>query len=278
MHASSKTKEYLATKNRSPNFSNKTLVVHMQFKDQSVIITGASSGIGRATALEFGRRGAKVIVSDIQEKAGEETAGAIKANGGQAIFIKTDVSNDKEVQALVSQCIDHYGKLDNMINNAGVGEGFQFFEAITDDQWHKTIAINQTGVFYCMRAALKVMREQKSGNIINTASAAGTGSAPRMGAYAASKHAVVGMTKTAAVEYGKYGIRVNAICPTVIETPMGDSYLSDNEEVAAMMQNSVPMKRFGKAEEVAKTICWLCGSDASYLNGVALPVDGGFTA
>jgi len=250
----------------------------MQFKDKSVIITGASSGIGRASAIEFGKRGANVVVSDIQEKAGQDTAAAIIANGGQAIFIKTDVTKDEEVQYLINQCIEHYGALDNMINNAGVGEGFHFFEEISDDHWHKTIAVNQTGVFYCMRAALKVMRAQGSGNIINTASAAGTGSAPRMGAYAASKHAVVGMTKTAAVEYGKYGIRINAICPTIIETPMGDSYLSGNEEIATMMRKSVPMKRFGKAEEVANTICWLCGEDASYLNGIALPVDGGATA
>lgn len=250
----------------------------MQFKDQSVIITGASSGIGKATALEFGRRGANVIVSDIQEKEGRETAAAIIANGGIAIFVKTDVTKDDEVKHLIDQCLEHYGTLDHMINNAGIGEGFQFFEDIPDDQWHKTIAVNQTGVFYCMRAALKVMRAQNKGNIINTASAAGTGSAPRMGAYAASKHAVVGMTKTAAVEYGKYGIRVNAICPTIIETPMGDSYLSDNEEIAINMRRSVPMKRFGKPEEVANTICWLCGNDASYLNGIALPVDGGFTA
>jgi len=250
----------------------------MQFNNKSVIITGASSGIGRATALEFGKRGAKVVVSDIQEKAGEETAAAIIANGGQAIFVKTDVTKDQDVQHLLSQCLDHYGSVDNMINNAGIGEGLYFFDQITDEHWHKTIAVNQTGVFYCMRAALKVMKAQKSGNIVNTASAAGIGAASRMGAYAASKHAVVGMTKTAAVEYGKYGIRVNAICPTVIETPMGDSYLSDSPEIAAMMRHSVPMKRFGKAEEVARTICWLCGTDASYLNGIALPIDGGSKA
>ena len=250
----------------------------MQFNNQSVIITGASSGIGRATALEFGKRGAKVVVSDIQEEAGQETAAAIIANGGQAIFVKTDVRNNIEVINLVNQCLEHYGRLDNMINNAGIGEGLEFFDQITDEHWHQTIAVNQTGVFYCMRAALKVMKAQKSGNIVNTASAAGIGAASRMAAYAASKHAVVGMTKTAAVEYGKFGIRVNAICPTVIETPMGDSYLSDSPEIAAMMRQAVPMKRFGKAEEVAKTICWLCGADASYLNGLALPVDGGFKA
>ena len=122
------------------------------------------------------------------------------------------------------------------------------------------------------------MKGQKSGNIVNTASAAGIRSAPRMGAYAASKHAVVGMTKTAASEYGKYGIRINAICPTVIETPMGDSYMSVNEDLRQMMLKSVPMRRFGQAEEVARTICWLCSEDASYLNGVALPIDGGSNA
>ena len=129
-----------------------------------------------------------------------------------------------------------------------------------------------------MKAALSVMKGQKSGNIVNTASAAGIGAAPRMGAYAASKHAVVGMTKTAAHEFGKFGIRVNAICPTVIETPMGDSYLADNEEMRKIMLKSVPMRRFGQPEEVARTICWLCSEDASYLNGLALPVDGGSNA
>ena len=248
------------------------------FNNQSVIITGASSGIGKATALEFAKRGAKVVVSDINEVGGQATKNEIVAMGGQAIFIKTDVSNVKEVDALIKKCIEEYGQLDHIINNAGIGQGLFFFDQITDEHWHKTIAVNQTGVFYCMRAALKVMKEQRKGTIINTASAAGTGAASRMGAYAASKHAVVGMTKTAAVEYGKFGIRVNAICPTVIETPMGDSYLANDTSLQEMMRQSVPMKRFGQPAEVARTICWLCSEDASYLNGVALPVDGGFTA
>ena len=250
----------------------------MHFTTQSVIITGASSGIGKATALEFAKRGAKVVVSDINEVAGQATKEEIIALGGQAIFVKTDVSNALEVEALIAKCIEEYGQLDHMINNAGIGQGLFFFDQITDEHWHKTIAVNQTGVFYCMRAALKVMKVQRKGTIINTASAAGIGAASRMGAYAASKHAVVGMTKTAAVEYGKFGIRVNAICPTVIETPMGDSYLADNTDLKEMMRQSVPMKRFGHPEEVARTICWLCSEDASYLNGVALPVDGGSTA
>ncbi len=250
----------------------------MQFKNQTAIITGGSSGIGRATALEFAKRGANVVVSDINEKGGKETAQIINTNGGNAIFVKTNVANSEEVQSLIDTCLEKYGQLDHMVNNAGIGEGLHYFDQISDEHWAKTIAVNQTGVFYCMRAALKVMKGQKKGSIVNTASAAGIGAAPRMGAYAASKHAVVGMTKTAAHEFGKYGIRVNAICPTVIETPMGDSYLSSNQDLMELMRQSVPMKRFGKAEEVAKTICWLCGEDASYLNGLALPVDGGSKA
>jgi len=250
----------------------------MQFNNQTVIITGGSSGIGRATALEFAKRGANVVVSDINEAGGKETTDLIKANDGKAIFVKTNVADWEEVQALIKACLDNYGQLDHMINNAGIGQGLYFFDQITNEHWDKTIAVNQTGVFYCMKAALTVMKGQKRGNIINTASAAGIGAAPRMGAYAASKHAVVGMTKTAAHEFGKFGIRVNAICPTVIETPMGDSYIADNEELMKIMLKSVPMRRFGKPEEVARTICWLCSEDASYLNGVALPVDGGSNA
>lgn len=250
----------------------------MQFKNQSVIITGASSGIGRATALEFAKKGANVVVSDINEVGGKETTDLIKAKGGHAIFVKTNVADWDEVQALIKTCLEKYGQLDHIINNAGIGQGLYFFDQIANEHWDKTIAVNQTGVFYCMKAALKVMKGQKRGNIVNTASAAGIGAAPRMGAYAASKHAVVGMTKTAAHEYGKFGIRINAVCPTVIETPMGDSYLSDNEEMMKVMLKSVPMRRFGQPEEVAKTICWLCSEDASYLNGVALPVDGGSNA
>ncbi len=250
----------------------------MSFNNQSVIITGGSSGIGKATAIAFAQRGASVVVSDINIEAGKAVVQHIKENGGQAIFVRANVANDQEVQQLIDQCFQTFGQLDHMINNAGIGQGLFYFDQITNEHWEQTIAVNQTGVFYCMRAALKIMKAQRKGCIVNTASAAGIGAASRMGAYAASKHAVVGMTKTAAVEYGKYGIRVNAICPTVINTPMGDSYLSENKELQNLMLHSVPMRRFGTPEEVAKTICWLCSEEASYLNGVALPVDGGATA
>lgn len=250
----------------------------MNINNEVAIITGAGSGIGRATAEEFASRGAIVIVSDLDIDKGQATTQAILQNGGQARFIKADVSSDHEVIELIENTISEHGHIDHMINNAGIDMGMSFFDQISDDHWTKTIAINQTGVFYCMRAVLKVMMQQEKGSIVNVASAAGIRSAPRMGAYAASKHAVVGMTKTAAFEYGKYNIRVNAVCPTVIETPMGTKYLHKDEQLKQMMLRTVPMRRFGAAEEVAKTICWLSSTEASYLNGVALPVDGGSNA
>jgi len=250
----------------------------MNFKDEVVIITGAGSGIGKATALEFAAHGALVVVSDINTEQGKATTDLINQQGGPSSFVKADVSSDQDVRHLVDSCIDKYGRLDHMINNAGIGLGLKFFDQISDEHWNKVIAVNQTGVFYCMRAALKVMQTNKKGSIVNVASAAGIRSAPRMGAYAASKHAVVGMTKTAAVEYGKYNIRINAVCPTVIETPMGSDYIDNNKELEQIMLRSVPMRRFGAAQEVAKTICWLSSTQASYLNGITVPVDGGSNA
>ncbi|MGB0932581.1 MAG: SDR family NAD(P)-dependent oxidoreductase [Chitinophagales bacterium] len=248
------------------------------FSNQSIIITGAASGIGKATALFFAEKGANVVVSDIHVENGNKVVATIEAMGGNAIFVKTNVADNSEVEALIQECVHHFGGLGMMINNAGIGGDLKFFEQITDKDWNQIIAINQTGVFYCMRAALKVMKAQRKGVIINTSSVAGLGSAARMGAYAASKHAVIGMTKTAAVEYAKYGIRVNAICPTVIKTPMGDSYASSDPKITEMIKHTIPMKRFGEAEEVAKTIGWLCSEDASFITGHAIRIDGGMMA
>lgn len=248
------------------------------FNNQIVLITGASAGIGRATALEFARKGATILATDIKEAEGKALIEELEALGASATFRKTDVTKLTEVNDLMAFCLDKYGRLDHLINNAGVAHELCFFEDLTDEQWHQTIAVNQTGVFYFMRAALRIMRKQNSGSIVNTASVAGIGAAARLGAYAATKHAVVGLTKTAAHEYGKYNIRVNCVCPSVIVTNMGMAYIEDDEKVQQMLKSFVPMKRFGEPIEVAKAICWMSSAEASYLNGVALRVDGGFKA
>lgn len=250
----------------------------MNLNQKIAIVTGASSGIGEATAIELSKRNAIVVVSDINTKKGQKVVDKIIENGGNAIFIKVNVANDSEVNALVSQTLEQFGRLDIMVNNAGIAGNLSFFEHISDEDWNSIIAVNQTGVFYCMRAALKVMKAQKSGCIINTSSVAGIGAAPRMGAYAASKHAVIGMTKTAATEYAKYNIRINAICPTVIKTPMGMEYMNEDEGIVQMVKAAIPMKRFGEANEVARTVCWLCSDDASFITGESIRIDGGMKA
>ena len=250
----------------------------MNLNQKIAIVTGASSGIGEATAVELANRGATVIVSDINIENGQSVVNTINKNGGKAIFIKANVANDREVNALIDEVLVQFGRLDIMINNAGIAGNLSFFEHISDEDWNSIIAVNQTGVFYCMRAALKIMKAQKSGCIVNTSSVAGIGAAPRMGAYAASKHAVIGMTKTAAAEYAKYNVRVNAICPTIIKTPMGMGYMDEDIQVQQMVKSAIPMKRFGEAYEVARTVCWLCSDDASFITGESVRIDGGMKA
>lgn len=250
----------------------------MNLNQKIAIVTGASSGIGEATAVELANRGATVIVSDINIQNGQSVVNTINKNGGKAIFIKANVANDREVNALIDEVLVQFGRLDIMINNAGIAGNLSFFEHISDEDWNSIIAVNQTGVFYCMRAALKIMKAQKSGCIVNTSSVAGIGAAPRMGAYAASKHAVIGMTKTAAAEYAKYNVRVNAICPTIIKTPMGMGYMDEDIQVQQMVKAAIPMKRFGEAYEVARTVCWLCSDDASFITGESVRIDGGMKA
>lgn len=248
------------------------------FDNKAVIVTGSGSGIGKATAKAFANKGANIVVSDINDANGLAVQKEINDQGGSAIFVHADVAQEEDIFKMINTCIDKFGRLDVLVNNAGIGGPLAFFDQISNEDWNRIIAVNQTGVFYGMKAALKIMKTQKSGNIINISSVAGIGSAARMGAYAASKHAVVGMTTSAAVEYAKYGIRINAICPTVIKTPMGDSYINEDEAITERLKQFIPMKRFGQPEEVANTICWLCSDDASYITGHTIRTDGGMKA
>lgn len=248
----------------------------MQFKNKTALITGSGSGIGKVTALQFAAEGATVVVSDINEKSGAETVQEIEAAGGKAIFIKCNVAIYKEVEHLMNSAIEQLGQIDIAVNNAGIGT----MPVKTEDQgledWDKVIAVNQTGLFYCMKLEIQQMLKQGSGCIVNIASIAGLKGLPNNLAYVASKHAVVGMTKTAAMEYAKHNIRINAVCPVFTITNLFKPEFFGN--VADKLKNLIPMKRFAQPEEMAEVIVWLSSDKASFVTGHAMPVDGGITA
>ena len=242
------------------------------------LVTGGASGIGRATALTFAREGAKLIVADMNEEGGHQTVHMITEQGGDAIFVRTDVSQTVEVQALISQAVATYGRLDCAHNNAGISGGGRALTAeYAEDMWHQVIAVNLTGVWLCMRYEIPQMLSQGSGAIVNTASVAGLIGARGLAAYVASKHGVVGLTKTAALEYATQGIRVNCVCPGVIQTPMTERGLSNPERRARIIA-SEPMGRVGTPEEIAEAVVWLCSNAASFVTGHTMTVDGGHVA
>jgi NAD(P)-dependent dehydrogenase (short-subunit alcohol dehydrogenase family) len=248
-------------------------------KDKVVIITGGSSGIGQATALAFAQRGVKVVVADILVEAGKGTVDMIKDAGGEAIFVKTDVSSENDVKSLIRQTIETYSKLDYAFNNAGI-EGVQMPTAdFPEDIWKKVININLVGVWQCMRHEIPQMLKRGGGVIINNASILGLVGFANASAYVASKHAVLGLTKTAAIEYATQGIRINAVCPAFIETPMLErGGLTTNPEVYEMLTELHPVKRLGKPQEVAAAVVWLCSEEASFVTGHAMLIDGGYIA
>ena len=252
----------------------------MEFKDKVVLITGAGSGIGQITAHAFAKEGGIVVVSDINEKGGNETVKKIAADGGTSIFIKADVSNYDDVKNLIGKTVSEFGKIDIAINNAGIG-GLPAKTADTSiDSWNKVMSVNASGVFYCMKTELKQMLLQDGGIIVNIASIAGLKALPNSLPYVASKHAVVGMTKTAALEYARKNIRINALCPVFTVTPLFNPEMIDSFSagLSDKLKANIPMKRFAEPIEMANTILWLCSDKASFVTGLALPVDGGLTA
>jgi NAD(P)-dependent dehydrogenase (short-subunit alcohol dehydrogenase family) len=242
------------------------------------LVTGGASGIGRATALAFARESAKLIIADMNEDGGHQTVHMITEQGGEATFVRTDVSRAVEVQALISQAVATYGRLDCAHNNAGIsGGGHALTAEYAEDTWHQVIAINLTGVWLCMKYEIPQMLQQGSGAIVNTASVAGLIGGRGLAAYVASKHGVVGLSKTAALEYAQQGIRVNCVCPGVIQTPMTARGLSDPERRARIIA-SEPVGRVGTPEEIAEAVIWLCSDAASFVTGHTMTVDGGFVA
>lgn len=253
----------------------------MEFQQKVVLITGSGSGIGQVAAKEFAKAGAKVVVSDINEEGGQATVQAIQKAGGTAIFVKANVTNYESVKKLMQQTVEHFGRLDIAINNAGIGGIPARTTDLSLDSWDKVMAVNATGVFYCMKLEIaQMMKQGEGGIIVNTASIAGLKGLPNNLAYVASKHAVVGMTKTAAMEYARHNIRINAICPVFTISPMFQPAVMDkiSAGLSDKLKKNIPMKRFAQAVEMANTMLYLCSDRASFITGHALPVDGGLTA
>ena len=251
----------------------------MHFENKVALVTGAASGIGKLTAEEFAKRGASVFLSDVNDKAGKEVSAAINKSGGKSHYVHCDVSKAHSVEKMVGACIAEYGKIDFCINNAGVFGKINIPTHLFEENvWENVMNINAKGVWLCMKHEIPQLLSQKSGVIVNIASVAGLGAVPGNIAYCASKHAVVGMTKTAALEYVRYGIRVNAVCPVFTDTPMVHDSIGAVPDLTQKMVNTIPMRRLATVQEIVGTIMFLCSDHSSFITGHALPVDGGMLA
>jgi NAD(P)-dependent dehydrogenase (short-subunit alcohol dehydrogenase family) len=248
----------------------------MNFENKVALITGGSFGIGKATAIAFAREGAKVVVVDWVEDS--ETVDQIKNEGGDCIFIKGDMSSEEDIKNMVDKTISHYGRLDYAFNNAGVEGLTAPVIDCTNENWDKVIGINLKGVWWCMKYQLPHLVQNGGGAIVNNASIAGLVGFPGIPAYVASKHGLIGLTKNAALEYAKSGVRINVVCPGVIKTPMIDRFTGKDKEVEKQFESAEPIGRLGEPEEVADAVLWLCSERSSFVTGHALAVDGGWVA
>jgi NAD(P)-dependent dehydrogenase (short-subunit alcohol dehydrogenase family) len=244
------------------------------------LVTGGTSGIGRASALAFSKEGAKVVVSGRNLERLRETVRLIEEIGGEAIFVRCDVSERAEIEAMVNKCINTYGRMDCALNNAGIdGSLFTRIVDYSEETWDQVIRVNLKGIWLCMKYEVSEMIKQEGGSIVNMSSTAGlVGSQVGNSAYVASKHGIVGLTKAVALEYAGQGIRVNAVCPAIIRTPMSEKLLGGDPERERKIAALQPIGRIGTPEEVAAAVVWLCSDAASYITGHALPIDGGLVA
>ncbi len=247
-------------------------------KGKVALVTGGSSGIGRAASQIFGREGAKVVIASRDPSKAEEVVRAITDAGGEASFMKADVTSQKDIQSLVNQIVTKYGTLDIAFNNAGIAGKLDATADCTEADWDISMNVNLRSVFLCMKYELQQMLKQGSGSIVNTASAAGLVALPGAVAYNVAKWGTVGLTKTAAIEYVKKNIRVNCVCPSFVKTPITDALARDYPDMIKQMFPYQPIGRLGLPEEIGEAVVWLASEDASFVTGAAFSVDGGYVA
>jgi NAD(P)-dependent dehydrogenase (short-subunit alcohol dehydrogenase family) len=240
-------------------------------------VTGAAGGIGRATALAFAREGAGVVVADVSEQGNQETARMIEEAGGRALAVRCDVTRSEDAKAALDKAVETFGRLDVAFNNAGVEQPIMPAADLTEEEWDRIVAINLRGVFLCMKHEIPLMLEQGGGAIVNTSSGAGVKGFAGQAAYCAAKYGIVGLSKAAALDYAKANIRVNAVCPGIIETPMMDRFSGGTSEGRERVIAQEPIGRMGTPEEIAAAVVWLCSDAASFATGHAMVVDGGQT-
>lgn len=250
----------------------------MELNNATVLITGAGSGIGRTAAIEFAERGTSVVVADVDVDGGEETVELIENAEGDAVFVKADVTDPADTQAMVDTAVDEYGRLDYAFNNAGIGGEQATVTDYSTEQWQTVIDVNLVGVFNSLHAEINQMQEQESGGVVvNMASVLGKVGFETSSAYVAAKHGVIGLTKTAALEYAESGVRVNAVTPGFIKTPLlEEGGITSNPEVLEQIESRHAMNRLGTPEEVANAVIWLSSDEASFVTGEAFAVDGGY--
>ena len=249
----------------------------MNFRKNVALVTGAASGIGRETALRFAELGASVVVADVDSDGGQDSVNHVQACGADGLFVRCDVSDPQDVARLVQQAVNRFDRLDFAVNNAGIGGPWEPLRSYPHEGWDRVLAVNLTGVFYCMQEEIGPMIE-RGGSIVNVASLAGKLGLPNQAAYTASKHAVIGLTRVAAQEVARHNIRVNAVCPVFTETPLFNPLIAGNPGRAEKMLERIPMRRFGKPRDIADAIVWLCSDQSRFITGQAINLDGGMTA